>query len=66
MSALANRNLQDELNRMNPAAHHAQLGSVIEELITKHNELLAKLDADIAVTDSDYVDTLAIKPLAER
>ena len=59
-------NLQDELNRMNPAAGHAKLGDLLNEIITKHNALAAKLDADAGVTDTNYVATLKITPLAER
>lgn len=59
-------NLQDELNRMNPAAGHAKLGDIINELITKHNALVAKLDADAGVTDTNYTSTLKIATLAER
>lgn len=59
-------NLQDELNRMNPAAGHAKLGDLINELITKHNALAAKLDADAGVTDTNYSSLHKITPLAER
>lgn len=38
-------NLKDELNRMNPASGHAKLGNLLDEIITKHNAVLAKLDA---------------------
>ena len=38
-------NLKDELNRMNPASGHAKLGDLLDEIITKHNAVLAKLDA---------------------
>lgn len=59
-------NLQDELNRMNPAAGHAKLGDLLHEIITKHNALAVKLDADAGVTDTNYAATLKITPLAER
>lgn len=59
-------NLQDELNRMNPAAGHAKLGDLLTEIITKHNALAAKLDADAGVTDTNYAATLKIAPLSER
>ena len=59
-------NLRDELNRMNPASNHAMLGDVIEEIITKHNALAAKLDADAGVTDTNFASTLRIAPLSER
>lgn len=64
--ARVRRNLKDELNRMNPTAAHVKLGDVVDELIEKHNALLAKLDADEAVTDSDYVATLRVPSLSER
>ena len=59
-------NLQDELNRMNPAAGHAKLGDLLVEIITKHNALAAKLDADAGVTDTTYAALLKIAPLADR
>ena len=60
------RNLQGELNRMNPAASHAKLGDVLNDLITKFNATLAKLDADAGVTDTNYVATQAVTTLANR
>lgn len=59
-------NLKDELNRCMPAAAHAKLGDLLDEIITKHNALVAKLDADAGVTDADYTTGLAIKPLSQR
>lgn len=59
-------NLKDELNRCMPAAAHAKLGDLLDEIITKHNALCAKLDADATVTDTDYAATLGIKTLAQR
>lgn len=59
-------NLQDELNRMNPAAAHAKLGDLLNEIITKHNALAAKLDADAGVTDTNYNALHKITPLADR
>lgn len=64
--ATAGRNLKDELNRMNPAAAHVKLGDVVDELIAKHNSLLAKLDADAGVTDTTYTTLLRVAPLVER
>jgi len=64
--ATAGRNLKDELNRMNPAAAHVKLGDVVDELIAKHNALLAKLDADAGVTDTNYTSLLRVAPLVER
>ena len=61
MSMKDNRDLIGELNRCMPAAHHAQLGSLLEEIITKHNALVAKVAAG-----STDVASLAIKPLSER
>jgi hypothetical protein len=51
------RDLKDELNRCMPAAAHAKLGDLLEEIITKHNAL-------VALTED--AEALAIKPLAER
>lgn len=59
-------NLKDELNRMNPAAGHAKLGDLLDEIITKHNALAAKLDLDAGVTDTNYSATLKIAQLKDR
>lgn len=61
-----NRDLKSELNRMAPAAAHAKLGDVLDELIAKHNAVCAKLDADAGVTDTNYTALHAITPLASR
>ena len=66
MAATVGRNLKDELNRMNPAADHVKLGDVVDELITKHNAAMAKLDADAGVTDTNYAALYRVAPLAER
>lgn len=66
MSATRTIDPKDALNRAMPANARVQLGDVIDELITKHNALLAKLDADVGVTGTDYVATLKVKTLAER
>lgn len=66
MPFIPKRNPKDELNRMAPAAAHAKLGDVLDDLITKHNALCAKLDADAGVTDTDYAASLGITPLADR
>lgn len=59
-------NRKDELNRCMPAASNAKLGDVLDDLITKHNALLAKLDADAGVTDTNYVATLKVTALQDR
>lgn len=72
------RNLQDELNRCMPAADHAKLGNLLNDLITAVNAnttaikaVAAKLDADAGVTDTNYASTItaslaAISTLAAR
>jgi len=60
------RNLQDELNRMAPAAAHAKLGDIVNDLNTKHNAVCAKLDADATVTDTNYTALHAVTTLANR
>lgn len=52
-------NLIDELNRCMPAASHAKLGTLLEEIITKHNAVLAKLDAIGAATTAEGIATAA-------
>ena len=78
MSNNGTGNVQDELNRCMPAASHAQLGDVLNDLLTgyndlaaKHNALLAKLDADAGVTDTNYAALesaayTSLKTLAQR
>lgn len=39
------RNLIDDLNRSMPVAADLQLGQLLQDLITAHNAVLAKLDA---------------------
>lgn len=59
-------NLQDELNRMNPAANHAKLGDLLSEIITKHNALAAQLDTDAGVTGTNFSAQHKITPLVDR
>ena len=66
MSATRNLDPKNVLHRAMPANARVQLGDVIDELITKHNALLAKLDLDAGVTDTNYAATLNVKTLAER
>lgn len=66
MSATRTIDPKDALNRAMPANARVQLGDVVDDLITKHNAMLAKLDADVGVTGTDYVATLKVKTLAER
>ena len=55
-----------DLNRLSPAAADADLGQVLADLIAAHNDLrakyvalLAKLDADAGVTDTNYAATIS-------
>ena len=66
MSATRNLDPKDVLNRAMPANARVQLGDVIDELITKHNAAMAKLDADAGVTDTNYTTLYRVAPLAER
>jgi len=54
-------NHKDRLNRMSPAAQRASLGDVLYDTINlanalraAHNGLVAKLDLDAGVTDTNY------------
>ena len=58
--------IKGDLNRSNRAAANADLGGVLADLVTKHNALLAKLDADTGVASTDYAATLAVKPSEAR
>lgn len=55
----------DRLNRAMPANKTANLGTVLQELIDRHNALLAKLDADAGVTDTNYAALLSVRNLGE-
>lgn len=71
MAAAKSGTRQDALNRMNRAASNAKLGDTVEDLrvqlntlSTKFNALLAKLDADAGVTDTNYAATQAVPATA--
>lgn len=66
MSATRTIDPKDALNRAMPANARVQLGDVVDDLIAKHNAMLAKLDLDAGVTDTNYTATLRVKTLAER
>lgn len=66
MPTIPVRNLQKELNKMNPVADHAKLGDILNDLITKHNAVCAKLDADAGVTDTNFTALHAVTTLANR
>jgi hypothetical protein len=71
-------NKQDILNRSMPAAYKVKLGSTLDEIIaayndlaTKYNATLAKLDLDTGVAGTDYaalgaVTSTALKDLNSR
>lgn len=58
--------VQAQLNRMNPTAFDAKLGDLLNDLITKHNALLAKLDADAGVTDTNYTALHSVAGIETR
>lgn len=62
---------QTNLNRSHPAAKKAGLGDALADCITainalqaKHNALLAKLDADVGVTDVNYLTTVGVSAVS--
>lgn len=64
MSMVKRSKVQD-LNNMNPAASYADLGTTLDDVIKAHNALavklnalLAKLDLDAGVTDTNFVATI--------
>lgn len=66
MANTKHRDLQDKLNRCMPIADDVKLGDMLQGMITayngletKYNALLAKLDLDAGVTDTNYAATLA-------
>lgn len=56
----------DRANKMSPTAELIRLGTVLDDLITKHNALLAKLDADAGVTDTNYAATQSVAAIDKR
>lgn len=60
------KDMQDKLNRCMPIADDVKLGDLLQELVDKHNSMLAKLDADAGVTDTDYVSTLSMSNINDR
>jgi len=71
-------NVQERLNHAMPAMADVQMGDLLQEVLdayndlaTKYNAVLAKLDADAGVTDTNYVATgaatnAALKKLNDR
>lgn len=62
---------QEKINKASPANAKAKLGDAVAELVaqmntltTNYNALLAKLDADAGVTDTNYVATRAVPATA--
>ncbi len=69
MGTSAGRNQRDAkelLNNICPSTDYLKLGNLLDEMITKHNALCAKLDADAGVTDTNYTATLGIGTLQSR
>lgn len=60
------RNAAEMLNKLSPTTDYVKLGNIMDEMITKHNALCAKLDADAGVTDTNYAATLGIATLQSR
>lgn len=58
---------QDRLNRRDPTARDVREGDLLAEMIDQHNvlvgkynALLAKLDADAGITDTNYAATVGV------
>lgn len=49
-----------DLNQKPTRASRDALAAIIVNLVNQHNALLAKLDADVGVTDTDYASTLTV------
>ena len=60
------RDPQNLLNRCMPIANDVQLGDLLQELIDKHNALLAKLDTDAGVSGTNFASTLSIDSVNDR
>lgn len=66
---------QEKVNRSSPALSRAKLGDMVAELVTQvnvltaaYNVLVAKLNADAGVTDTNYATVVAtpIKDMETR
>lgn len=66
---------QDRVNRMNPAANKAKVGDTVAELVDQvniltaaYNTLVAKMNLDAGITDTNYAAVAAtpIKTLEQR
>jgi hypothetical protein len=66
MSAFPKRDHTDELNRLAPAAFNAQMGTVLADLVAKHNALCVKLDADTGVAATNHAATLSVVQLGGK
>ena len=64
--ALTKQTLKTRLNKVSPTEKLIKLGDLLDDLITQHNALLAKLDLDAGVTDTNYAATLSVKALDKR
>lgn len=61
-----NPDRKEALNKSMPSADQAKLGNILYDLITSHNALLAKLDADAGVTDTTYASLLSVTTIDNR
>lgn len=57
---------QQKLNKITPGAAEVGLGDILNDLITSHNALAAKLDQDAGVTDTNYASLTGVAPLSTR
>jgi len=65
-NTVAGKPRQSAVNKMTPAASKAKLGDVVADLVAKHNALLAKLDLDAGVTDTNYKALHAVTDMESR
>jgi hypothetical protein len=50
--------VQAKLNNVSPGAADVGLGNIINDLIVAHNALVAKLNLDAGVTDTNYASVV--------
>lgn len=66
-NTIAGKPRQSAINKMSTAASRAKLGDVIADLVTKHNALLAKLDAaNLTGVGTNNVATLSVTSMETR
>ena len=60
------KQLAQTLTRMNPAATHADLGALLEEIIAKVNEVVTAYNAHVSTTHATATAIVTMNTIAQR